>query len=112
MSQVRFAKWWRVALGPTDRAMPIAKLANGDPLLLEMPYKKGRVILCTVPLDRRWGSTWPSAVEFPILMHELAAYLAGSRAASRMLRTERRSAWMARRSIGSPADAGVASKQH
>lgn len=86
MSQVRFGKWWRVALGSKDRAVPIAKLANGDPLLLEMPYKQGRVILCTVPLDRRWGSTLPSAVEFPILVHELAYYLAGSRTAATTLR--------------------------
>ncbi len=85
MSQVRFGKWWRIALGPKDRATPIGKLANGDPFLLEMPYKQGRVILCTVPLDRRWGSTLPSAVEFPILVHELAYYLAGSRAVASAL---------------------------
>ena len=86
MSQVRFGQWWRIALGPKDRATPIGKLASGDPFLLEMPYKQGRVILCTVPLDRRWGSTLPSAVEFPILVHELAYYLAGSRTAANMLR--------------------------
>jgi hypothetical protein len=83
MSQARFATWWRVE--PRDRAVPIGKLANGDPFLLEMPYKQGRVILCTVPLDRRWGSTLPSAVEFPILAHELAYYLAGSRSAASTL---------------------------
>jgi hypothetical protein len=85
MSQVRFGRWWRVALGPKNRATPIGKLANGDPFLLEMPYKQGRVILCTTPLDRRWGSTLPSAVEFPILVHELVYYLAGSRTAASTL---------------------------
>jgi hypothetical protein len=53
---------------------------------VEKPYKKGRVILCTVPLDRRWNSTLPNAWEFPILTHELAYYLVGSRNAATTLR--------------------------
>ena len=82
MNQVRFSNWWKVALGPKDRAAAIGMLSNSDPFLIEKPYKKGRVILCTVPLDRRWNSTFPSAAEFPILVNELTNYLAGSRKAS------------------------------
>ena len=82
MNQVRFSNWWKIALGLKDRAAAIGMLSNGDPFLIEKPYKQGRVILCTVPLDRRWNSTFPSAAEFPILVNELAYYLAGSRKAS------------------------------
>lgn len=86
LNQVRFTKWWRVAPAAGDRASTIGKLTGGDPFLVEMPHGKGKVILCTTPLDRSWGSTLPSAVEFPILVHELAHYLAGTTAARRMLR--------------------------
>ncbi len=86
MNQVRFSKWWRTQIGPKDRATPIAWLANGDPFLIEMQYKKGRVILCTTPLDRRWGSTLPSVPEFPVLVNELVYYLAGARQAASTLR--------------------------
>jgi hypothetical protein len=72
----RFSRWWRIkAVSP---ATAIATLDNGDPLFIEKNYKAGRVILCTVPLDRRWDSTFPNTWEFPILLHELAYYLAGS----------------------------------
>ena len=86
MNQVRFTKWWKVPLGPRDRATAIASLTNGDPFLVEKPYKLGRVILCTVPLDRRWNSTLPSTPEFPILVNELAFYLAGGRTGATTLR--------------------------
>lgn len=86
MNQARFPKWHGVVLGARDRATPIALFANGDPFLVEKPYKQGRVILCAAPLDRRWASTLPSAVEFPILVHELVNYLAGSRKATSTLR--------------------------
>jgi hypothetical protein len=86
MNQVRFSSWWKVLLGPTNPATAIAMLSNGDPLLVEKPYKEGRVILCTVPPDRRWGSTFPNAWEFPVLVHELAYYLAGSRKGTDNLR--------------------------
>jgi hypothetical protein len=79
MAQVRFTNWWHMDIAAKDRAVVIATLSNGDPFMIEKPYKKGRVILCTAPLDRRWNSTLPSTPEFPILANELAFYLAGSR---------------------------------
>src|ERR1019366_7194032 len=79
MSQVRLEHWWRTQIGPKDHATAIARLSNGDPFLIEKAYKQGRVILCTVPLDRRWSSTLPNTWEYPILVHELVSYLAGSR---------------------------------
>ncbi|MSQ93381.1 MAG: VWA domain-containing protein [Gemmataceae bacterium] len=86
MNQVRFAKWLKAQIGAKDRAMPVALLANGDPFLIEIPYKKGRVMLCTTPLDRRWGSTLPNVAEFPVLVNELVYYLAGAKQTASTLR--------------------------
>jgi hypothetical protein len=80
LGHVRFSHWWRTK--PAAPATALAMLSNGDPLLIEKSHKGGRVILCTAPLDRRWDSTLPNTWEFPILMHELAYYLAGSRSAA------------------------------
>ena len=77
LGNVRFSHWWRTK--PVPPATTLASLSNGDPMFIEKAYKNGRVILCTAPLDRRWDSTLPNTWEFPILMHELAYYLAGSR---------------------------------
>jgi hypothetical protein len=75
MQDARFSKWTKVELHP--KATLIATFTNGEPFLIEKLHKKGRVILCTVPLDRSWGSAFPSNWEFPVLVHELAHYLAG-----------------------------------
>ncbi|MBI2808968.1 MAG: VWA domain-containing protein [Planctomycetes bacterium] len=86
MKSVRFEKWWQVQIARQSHSVPIARFANGDPFLIEMPYKKGRVMLCTVPLDRRWGSTFPGGAEFPVLVNELIHYLAGAGETRAMLR--------------------------
>jgi hypothetical protein len=86
MSQVRFEKWWKSQVDPKARATAIAWLSGGDPFLFEMPYKKGRVILCTTPLDRSWGSTLPNGAEFPVLVNELVFYLAGASQGATTLR--------------------------
>jgi hypothetical protein len=79
LSQARLQRWWKVNFDAKNKASPIALLNNGDPLLIEKPYRKGRVILCMIPLDRRWQSPLPSRWEYPVLVNELVAYLAGSR---------------------------------
>jgi hypothetical protein len=85
LGQARFPRWWKVRVEGPVAAAPMALLSNGDPLLLEKTYKKGRVVLCTVPLDRSWGSALPSTWEYPVLVPELVYYLAGVRAeASRL----------------------------
>lgn len=86
MKDVRFTHWFKLRRSPKDSAVPIAMLSNGDPFLLEKPYKQGRVILSTVPLDRSANSTLPNVWEFPILVHELVSYLAGGRNAAVVLR--------------------------
>lgn len=79
LREVGFKKWWKATLGPEDRGTVIGRLDSGDPFLIEKPYKKGRVILCTAPPDRRWDSTLPRVGEFLILTYELCSYLAGNR---------------------------------
>jgi hypothetical protein len=75
MQDARFSKWTKVELDP--KSTLVATFTNGEPFLIEKLHKKGRVILCTVPLDRSWGSAFPSNWEFPVFVHELTYYLAG-----------------------------------
>jgi hypothetical protein len=79
LERVRLPRWCPVAAGPS--ASVGALLTTGDPLLVERPRGKGKVLLCTVPLDRSWGSGLPGAWEFPVLAHELVYYLADTRSA-------------------------------
>jgi len=86
MSQAHLKKWWRVWTDARDRASVIGRLTNSDPFLVEKAYKRGRVIVCTVPPDRRLGSRLPTVAEFPVLVHELTNYLAARRHSSSVLR--------------------------
>lgn len=74
-AQVRFPRWWKITLA--KNALPgMASFSNGDPFLLEAPFGKGKVILCTAPLDRSWAANFPSVWEYPIFVHEVIARLA------------------------------------
>ena len=75
LTQARFPRWWQVSVDPTH-ATVAAVLTSGDPFLVEQPYKEGRVLVCTVPLDRSWGATFPSLWDYPVFVHELVFYLA------------------------------------
>jgi hypothetical protein len=79
LGKARFPRWWKVVAG--KGATTAALLSTTDPLLVEQRFKKGKVLLCTVPLDRSWDSTLPSVGEFPVLAHELVYYLADTRSA-------------------------------
>lgn len=74
LSQARLPRWWKVA--PAPGATVAAMLDTEDPLLVERQFGEGRVLLWVAPLDRSWGSNLPGILEFPVLMHELIAYLA------------------------------------
>ncbi|HWY87192.1 MAG TPA: VWA domain-containing protein [Gemmataceae bacterium] len=78
LAHARFPRWWQVTVDPA-RATLAALLTSGDPLLVEQPYKEGRVLVCTVPLDRSWGATFPSLWDYPVFVHELVFYLADAR---------------------------------
>lgn len=77
MKDARFSNWTKVEVGP--KSTVLATFTNAEPFLIEKLHNKGRIILCTVPLDRSWGSRFPSNWEYPVLVHELAYYLASSR---------------------------------
>jgi hypothetical protein len=83
LGKARFPRWWKAAApvqGAT--ASTVARFSTRDPFLIERPHGKGHVILCTVPLDDSWGTNLHRGLEvqeFPLLAHELVAYLGGAR---------------------------------
>jgi hypothetical protein len=84
IGRVRFLRWWKVAPPVSDGSasapgVAVAHLTGDDPLLVERPFGKGRVLLCTVPLDDSWSPNLLSQWEYPLLAHELVTYLAGAR---------------------------------
>src|SRR5262249_8237950 len=86
LGKARFPRWWKVA-APVEgaTASTVARFTTLDPFLIERPHGKGRVILCTVPLDDSWGTNLHRGLEvqeFPLLAHELVYYLAGVRSLS------------------------------
>lgn len=85
LGKARFPRWWKVSTAGQTTAVPGALLTTADPLLVEKPYRGGRVLLCTVPLDRSWDANLPSVWEFPVLAHELVYYLADTRSAEHNL---------------------------
>jgi hypothetical protein len=85
LARATFPRWWKVACEAPAHSVVMGRWNTGDPLLLEKPYKKGHVMLCTAPLDRRWDSSLPSTWEYPVLVHELVHYLAGIRAEAHRL---------------------------
>lgn len=85
LGRVRFLRWWKVTLpslpdkSGESTSVAVAHLTNNDPFLVERPAGKGRVVLCTVPLDDSWSPNLLSQFEYPMLAHELMTYLAGAR---------------------------------
>lgn len=83
-----FPKRWKIDTtagvnGSTGTA--IALLSSKDPLLVERPFGKGRVVLATHPLDNSWKTNLHRLPDFVRLAHELTYYLAGTRSAERNL---------------------------
>ncbi len=81
LDQARFPRWWKITTAGQPAVAPAALLTTGDAFLVEKPYKKGKVLLCTVPLDGSWGSSLAKVWEFPVWAHELVYYLADVHAA-------------------------------
>jgi hypothetical protein len=79
LDRARFPRWWKVRATDGARASVGALLTSGDPMLVERPYKKGKVLLSAVPLDRSWDAGLPGVWEYPVLAHELVYYLAHTR---------------------------------
>jgi hypothetical protein len=83
-----FPRRWKVdtaagANGVTGTSA--ALLTTREPLLVERPFGKGRVMLATHPLDNSWKTNLIRLPDFVRLAHELMYYLAGTRTAERNL---------------------------
>lgn len=80
LQTVKFPRWWKIS-SSVQKEFVGASLSDGSPWLVEKAFGKGRVLLCTTPLDRSWGSDLPTRWEYPVLVHELVYHLAKARAA-------------------------------
>jgi hypothetical protein len=79
LADARFPRHWKVSTKQAPMTAAIAMLTGSEPLLLERPYKNGRVILSTIPLDNTWRTNLTDMPAFVPLVHELVYYLAGAR---------------------------------
>lgn len=79
LADARFPRRWKVSTTGSPMSNAIAMLTGSEPLLVERPYKTGRVILSTVPLDNSWRTNLTDSPAFVPLTHELVFYLAGAR---------------------------------
>jgi hypothetical protein len=79
LADARFPRRWKVSTHGALMTTAIAMLTGSEPLLLERPYKSGRLILSTVPLDNTWRTNLTDMPAFVPLVHELVYYLAGAR---------------------------------
>jgi hypothetical protein len=79
LADTRYPKHWKVSLAGAQMSTPIAMLTGRESLLVERPYRNGRVILSTIPLDNSWRTNLTDSPSFVPLVHELVYYLAGSR---------------------------------
>jgi hypothetical protein len=82
LADVRFPRRWKVSLAGAGVSTPIAMMTGAEPLLIERPYRSGRVIMSTVPLDNSWRTNLTELPAFVPLAHELVYYLAGSQSSS------------------------------
>jgi hypothetical protein len=81
LADARFPRRWKVSLTGAAVSTPIAMLTGAEPLLIERPYRGGRVIMATAPLDNSWRTNLTDLPAFVPLAHELVYYLAGARGA-------------------------------
>ncbi|WP_437225898.1 BatA domain-containing protein [Planctomicrobium sp. SH661] len=92
LARSRFSRWWRLepvrspaasaddSKKTSDDSRPvraIARLAQGDPWLLQRDYGHGSVIEMATPLDADW-STLPAKSDFVPFLHELVFALTSS----------------------------------
>ncbi len=81
LADARFPRHWKVSTQGASASTAIAMLTGSDPLLIERPFRNGRVIMSTAPLDNSWRTNLTDLPAFVPLAHELIYYLAGARSA-------------------------------
>ena len=71
------AKHFHLEVVPNGKARTVVALAGGDPLIVEEPVRRGRVILVATSADTAWTDMprWPSFV--PLVQEMLAYCLSG-----------------------------------
>src|SRR5262249_30875955 len=59
-------------LDPADSqtSTKVALMTGNEPFLVEKPFRKGRVLLCPVPLDDGWRTNVIDLPALPLLAHE------------------------------------------
>jgi len=91
LNQARFPRWMKMT--PGEGATAIGFLDVGEAFLVESKFAAGRVIVSALPLDRSWGSDFPSLHAYPILVHRLLLYLAEAGNAGHVLQPGQRVTW-------------------
>ena len=66
-------KYYKLALPENSPAKTVLALANGDPLVVEEPIRRGRVVLVATSAEPSWTAMplWPSFVP---LVQEIVAW--------------------------------------
>ncbi len=70
---------------PAAKAKVALRLGNGDPLIVEQPVHRGRVILVATSADRRW-TLMPALPSYPALVQEILSFAIGGQLQQRNLR--------------------------
>ena len=77
-SRIEVTRYLRYNPDPRDdKTRVLARLENGDPLLIEKAFGQGKVIVSAVPVDEAWTNLQKRSFFVPLIHYE-AYYLAGS----------------------------------
>jgi hypothetical protein len=90
-------KHFKLDLPKDSPAMIVLAMANGDPLIVEQPMHRGRVVLVATSADASWTAMplWPSFVP---LVQEIVAWCAGGQLQQQNIM------------VGEPLDAAIATQ--
>ncbi|VAX41069.1 hypothetical protein MNBD_PLANCTO02-2551 [hydrothermal vent metagenome] len=67
-------RYTKTELAPNSQTKIALRFTNGDPVILDALYGRGRVLLITTSLDTRWG-LWAVQRSFPPMMHEMIKHV-------------------------------------
>jgi hypothetical protein len=91
LSRVKMFRWWSSVMPEGASASPgapsvLASLisAKGEPLILEKPFGKGRVLAVMSSADVEW-STWPQEPSFLVCANEMLSHVARPTSGDRQL---------------------------
>jgi hypothetical protein len=76
---IKDGAWWGKDADYGKQVAALRSATASYPFLVERSYNRGRVLLCSVPLDNLWGTKLTTKVAYVPLVHDLVYYLAGAR---------------------------------